>query len=437
MTEFNEQESDVSRLIRESPFDDAPRLEHREDLHQRLIREFDRSLATTKPIRSWKQTYHSWRQFMRRPIPRLIAISIVCLTIIAPWLFFPSQQTKAFAFNDLATAIIEAKTAKFKMVVTNEGMPTQESQAYYLAPGRYRMEMSILGVGSVAITDDTKGKILTLMPLTKTAILATSKGIPKDRPSNDPFIRLRDLLSKSRETKNNPFKPIGEKEIDGKLARGFQSDTAMGKNTIWGDPATGQLLLVEAIFSGPKRNEVVMSDFEFNVELDEKLFDLTPPADYKLQAMEVDVSPASEQDFINSFKVCGEISGGELPDSISFQEPMVFFFKHAKGRFETLNKEGKGQDFDEIQKAMKELQPINRGFMFAMELPDSADAYYAGKDVKQRTPDRPIFWYKPKDSTKYRIIYADLSVKECDSAPKIDGAKRLIKSESKPKSAAP
>ena len=47
MTEFNEQESDFSRLIRESPFDDAARPEHREYLRQRVLQEFDRSLATT------------------------------------------------------------------------------------------------------------------------------------------------------------------------------------------------------------------------------------------------------------------------------------------------------------------------------------------------------------------------------------------------------
>jgi hypothetical protein len=145
--------------------------------------------------------------------------------------------------------------------------------------------------------------------------------------------------------------------------------------------------------------------------------------------MEVDLSAASEQDFINALKICGEISGGEFLSSISFLEPMTFFFKHSKGRLETLNKEGKGEDLNEIQKAMKELQPIQRGFKFAMELPDSADAHYAGKDVKQGTPDRPIFWYKPKDSTKYRIIDADLSVQESAAAPKVVGAVRLIKTQ--------
>jgi hypothetical protein len=32
--------------------------------------------------------------------------------------------------------------------------------------------------------------------------------------------------------------------------------------------------------------------------------------------------------------------------------------------------------------------------------------------VKLGTPDRPILWYKPTGADTYRVIYADLSVKE-------------------------
>ena len=51
----------------------------------------------------------------------------------------------------------------------------------------------------------------------------------------------------------------------------------------------------------------------------------------------------------------------------------------------------------------------------------TADAHYAGKGVKLGEPDRPIFWYKPEGAKTYRVIYADLSVKEAESAPKSPG----------------
>jgi hypothetical protein len=42
--------------------------------------------------------------------------------------------------------------------------------------------------------------------------------------------------------------------------------------------------------------------------------------------------------------------------------------------------------------------------------------------VKRDTPDTPIFWYRPKDAKTYRIIYADLSVREADAPPSVPNA---------------
>jgi hypothetical protein len=39
-----------------------------------------------------------------------------------------------------------------------------------------------------------------------------------------------------------------------------------------------------------------------------------------------------------------------------------------------------------------------------------------------------IFWYKPEGAKTYRVIYADLSVKDAQSVPNIAGAVRLAKS---------
>ncbi len=84
-----------------------------------------------------------------------------------------------------------------------------------------------------------------------------------------------------------------------------------------------------------------------------------------------------------------------------------------------------GKDQPAFMKAwMKESLPLRQkltqklaqkhmqGVMFYMMLQPENDSHYAGKDVKLGTPDRPIFWYKPAGAEKYRVIYADLSIKE-------------------------
>ena len=70
---------------------------------------------------------------------------------------------------------------------------------------------------------------------------------------------------------------------------------------------------------------------------------------------------------------------------------------------------------------------MTRGISFAFErLPREADAHYAGKGVKLGAADTPIFWYRPKDSKKYRVIYADLSVRESDTAPSVPNAQPIV-----------
>jgi outer membrane lipoprotein-sorting protein len=65
---------------------------------------------------------------------------------------------------------------------------------------------------------------------------------------------------------------------------------------------------------------------------------------------------------------------------------------------------------------------VQRGVMFANELPPTADAHYVGKGVSLGAADKPIFWYRPKDAKKYRVIYADLSIREADAPPNVPNA---------------
>jgi hypothetical protein len=73
----------------------------------------------------------------------------------------------------------------------------------------------------------------------------------------------------------------------------------------------------------------------------------------------------------------------------------------------------------ELAETQAKLQP---GLIFRVQLPPEADAHYAGKGVSLGAADTPIFWYRPKDSETYRVIYADLSVREADAPPNAPNA---------------
>jgi hypothetical protein len=80
---------------------------------------------------------------------------------------------------------------------------------------------------------------------------------------------------------------------------------------------------------------------------------------------------------------------------------------------------------DQVQRSQdqlgQDLLRLQRGFTFATALASDAkwNAHYVGAGVKLDTPARPIFWYKPANSETYRVIYADLSVRNADAAPDV------------------
>lgn len=425
MADLNEQESEFSKLLRQAPLDDAPRPEHREALRLRVLSALDEA-ARVGPVRAgWNHLNIQGREIMRRPIPRLVAVAAASLLITAGWMLFPGHQSVAQAFNRIAHSITAATTARFQMEVQIEGQPKQKFQAYYMAPGRFRQEIGAI----VNVSDFNAGKSITWMTNIKKATVMNRKpgkdrAGDKNQPSENFFEQLRELLSQKPDAAGPDYQALGEKEINGRRATGFRLVTPVYTTTLWGDPDSGAPVLVDAKFNGTPPAEVTISNFEINPALDPTLFDLKPPAGYQVQSLDVDGSKPGERDLIDGLRTFAELSGGDFPDELGLNPAGMgkLFAKLMEGK---VARAGQKPSDAEMQKMMKDAMTIGRGFGFAIKLPASADAHYAGKGVKRDTPDRAIFWYKPEGATKYRVLYADLSIKDAGAAPTIAGAERI------------
>lgn len=419
MTDLHKQEIEFSRLLRQLPCDDATRPEHRDALREQALATFHQS-QQTRAASGWKHALNQGREIMKRPIPRLIAVTAACIAVAVLWLFVPGHQSTAQAFNALADALIAAKTAHFQMEVQVEGQPKQTFDTYFMAPAKYRQELPNV----VNITDMNAGKIVTIMPMEKRVMVMNIKGELNKQASISYFDRVRELLARGRDAKDEPFKNIGEKEIDGKRAVGFRHESRTETVTLWGDPKTGQPVRIETLMAGVPRTEVNMTNFEINVDVKESQFDQTPPAGYKVQSMDFDASPPGEPALVDGFKAFTELSDGDFPDALdTLSVSRTIAFVVAKN----VASNAKDVSDELVQELMKQSVTIGRGFQFALLLPDSAEPHYAGKGVKRDDADTPIFWYKPEGTKKYRVIYADLSVKDADAAPQVKGAVRIEK----------
>ena len=388
-----------------------------------------------------------------RKMKRIAKLAVAATILVGLGLLVSSftigGSSTNIAFAEVAKALDDLRTATYDMTMEMKSpmagkmTTTTTMKGFFLAPSRERVEMSI-SIGSakdqgssIMILDHQAMKAITLAPELK---LATTIDLSKmKKPAGAPssmFEMARQLVREGSIGPGEKVESLGKKEIDGRVAVGFRTRGNMADTTFWADPQTARLVRIEMDFAGGSGHGV-MSNFRYDMELDPSLFSLEPPAGYTVNNM--DAKMPVEDDLVNVLRLIAEHNDGTFPTALgmsnkeyvqaiqaaSMSETQKFL---KKPETEKLLKELKakyGKDKDGFMKAwMEVMMPVTQkltqkymqGMMFYNMLTSVNDSHYAGKDVKLGTADRPIFWYKPTGADKYRVIYADLGVKEAAPA---------------------
>ncbi len=301
------------------------------------------------------------------------------------------------AFADVGEQVQKARTMTWKRTTTRHGGDSMVAKFAYKEPGLMRQEVrGQLAPGEpgelIFIYDFRQGKMLTLDSRTKSGFFRNLGTLPEKprRLLMDRGWRLKALFDRDGT-------PLGEKKIRGRQATGFQVMHDLHVTDIWIDAESGSPLLIDTW--DPSGASFVISDLVLDQELDDSLFSLTPPADYRVSktAREARMPSFGEADLTRGLRFLAEYNGNVFPSQLGLTPEIVMNLKQAQ-RKETLSRTEAGAIF--------------AGFGRFLIFTEYDDRHYAGKGVKLGTADRPIFWYKPKGSKNYRVIYADLSVKE-------------------------
>ena len=401
-------------LFGELPVDDAVRDEHRDRLKVDVLNAYDLS---TSPEPRRRRLHDIGRFLMKYKAPHwtVAAVTVACLV----WLT-QNGSIPAFAVEEVVSNMADAKTARFEMIVKVAGQPEMKMKGFYLEPAHFRQEM--VG-GYINISDWKIGKMVGFDPKNKRATVISIVNMPKTpdgKRQQNHFEAIRDSLQKAVADPDTKVEMLGEKQLDGRTVVGFRFMNGPMPTTMWADPKTKYPIRIESTMIGPPKTEVVMSNYEFNVELDESLFSTKIPDGYKVTKANVDASKPREQDFITALRLCGKATG-KFPTG--FDTAAIAFYVGGYLAKQGVEKDGKGP----TGKQLEEVAKISRGFQFAMLLPPETDAHYAGGKAEHGNAMQPVLWYRPENSKKYRVIYADLSVKELDIAPQVDGAKKLAR----------
>jgi len=379
----------------------------------------------------------TWRWIMRHPISAATAMTVLVVAIfaVAFW-FHVGGVTPAYA--DFLQPILEAKTLKYKATVKWTRIPPEmkilpagqqkelltagmTSEVMMLGADRVRRESVELDNSKVVeIWDGRQGKSLSLLPDQKRATVSTEASTSEHKTPHgaqqDAAAGFRALLLDACNRPGVKRESLGEKEIDGRRVVGVRITLPAAVMNVWGDPKTGLPYRIESTTRMMPNVQLTMSDFEFNVPMDESLFSVEPPAGYKVGSFFIetptfDGSTTDEKDLIETFREYSRLSGGPFPPSLDMTALTgIVMMKFTTDR---MQKPGAREEVAQIQ------TKLQRGLWFSTMLPEQSDAHYAGKGVSLGAADKPIFWYRPNGSKKYRVIYGDLSVRNADTPPNV------------------
>jgi len=345
-----------------------------------------------------------WRTIMKSPLTKLATAAVIAVGAAIGIALMGSTP----AFADVVQSLLSVKTASFKMAMRVEGVPPQKFDCLYAEP--IRMRQTSEDGSAVVISDFEQAKIVTLIPAQKQAVEVKLENMPQnDLSQYNMFSEIRKRLQEAQATADESVEYLGERQIDGVQTIGYHVLTPGVEITLWADSRTNLPVEMEHA-AGPAT--YTMTDFVFDIEIEESLLSQEIPADYTVRTMQVDASEPREDDLVTMFRLWAEHMDGSFPSAFERQVLMEFIQAQTKKMSEN------GQEPSE--EAMMQLQPViaqlNRGGMFAMQLPADSDWHYAGQDVTFGDAEAVVFWYRPAGSATYRVIYGDLHVEDVSPA---------------------
>jgi len=338
------------------------------------------------------------RTIMSNRTMRLALAAVVALAVILGLSLFTGDgagKTYAKVVNQLH----QAHTLTFSMVTKTgvESMPTVRIDMAYSDTGRFR-STSADGYVTVLETTATGARGISLVPPTRSYVVFEIANASKDA-AKDPWMTVEKLRSLPAQAS----KVLGRREVDGRTLDGFVAQEDDTTATVWIDPQTGALVRAELEFADAPDMNMILSDFQFDVPLDDSIFSFEPPKDYVPVQVSADASSVTEQDFIEFLRLWSNWTiDATFPPVVSGVEIAKIAIQMAReGKF--------AGPYAPAYGAERTPQVMYRGMVFITQLPGGTWRY-AGQNVRFGDPAVPIFWYQPTGSATWRVIYADLHV---------------------------
>ncbi len=330
------------------------------------------------------------------------------------WMIFGMGGRMVFA--DVVERVNAAKMLRCKIstdvVNTGQGKVTQTGTIIMS-----QTWMIMRTANMKMIVDNEKSQMITLTEATKQALVMNQKNAPAAAP-------VVNILDSFRKFDAQASTPLGDRQIDGQPARGFEITQGNQHMKVWADLKTELPVRIEIAGANPVMPDtnVTFTDFDWNPTVTPEEISREIPKDYAVINANVDASKPTEADVPKMLSSWIELNGGKFPETLTFagyvQLSAADMARRQAAETAGMTPEQKSQWLQKMTSEMiNKMMPLSRGIAFIGDPASGSDWRYAGSGADVGAKGRAILWYKPANATAWRVFDADLTVHDAANAP--------------------
>jgi len=334
-----------------------------------------------------------WRIIMKSTITKLAVAAAILIAVGIGFHFIGNPLGATVTFAEVIEPILNARTVILDLIIGDE--ETGPVMHEIVVGPRMRRTISNME-NMIHIIDLESGNMLLLDTEEQTAVYVDIQGSVQERTRS--YVEfLRKMIVKVQDN----YEKLGEQEIDGQKAIGFVARGPNEEVKVWADPETALPIRIELRVG---QLLAIMKNFKFDEPIEDSLMSMDVPAGYTLEQNELDLTGATEQDFVESLRVWAEVLlDGTFPEDIGTENAMK--------QVPLLGEKVAQLDLSDEEKTQLGMS-FGRGMLFLQIYETGGKWHYAGKGVKLGDAGKAIFWYQPEGSETYRVIYGDLHVED-------------------------
>jgi hypothetical protein len=329
------------------------------------------------------------RLIMKSPFLKIAAAAVIIIAVLIG--INPFESTITFA--QVVEPILKARTMVFDFLIGDEETgPTM----YEIFVGQ-RVRRTISNIpGMTMIIDLDSARMLVLNDEDKSAAYVDIEGELGERTKS--YVgSMRKMITELQDN----HKELGEQELDGQKTIVFEASGRNERVKIWADPKTAHPIRMELRIG---QLFVIMKNFQFDPPIDESLVSMEVPDGYTLEKTDISMGDATEEDFIESLRIWAKVIGdGIFPEAIGTENTMK--------QVSVLGEKMIGLNLSQEEASQMGMN-FGKGMLFHQLYETGGQWHYAGAGVKLGDASKAVYWYKPKNSETWRVIYGDLSAKD-------------------------